>query len=843
MANIPSTSSRNTSPLADPLDSLSTSPAHNRPNFLQNKSYSIGASNPNVLTAPRTNHHHTRNASTPSFNSRNILANSGVVNEHKRKNSKLSISTSNSRRRSTTLNGLGLSSKNINLPPAIPGSERLLDESPQHGSVHRKSSSFKLSPNPLYSRTGSLSLESNRAHRNSASLSLNTSKLNTSLSPRLPTIDSPEDYSPTSRLSSSSFSDNNLNGSSPRPTRSRSTTGAFSGGNSNGGSQETGLFAELRQRYPHMAVTIMSIISWYCFSVSISLYNRWMFSNKNLNFSFPILITSFHQTILFCLSLGTLICIPRFRLNSDDIQPAGGYKPMEPLENFDYADLETNNINNPTNPTSSTTDTDEFSEFKLGQHLDTMSYIPEWKEYVTKILPCSIASAGDIGLGNTAFRFITLSLYTMIKTSALIFVLLWGVVFKLERMTTRILTIVLIMTFGVILMVWGQHDDDPSTAHVSIPTVSGPVAENGSDMPIAAAHPIHDDYPSVADDPANNAGGVAGAGRNGVIGPDQYEYGQIVPDEPEIQDEDMASYTIRILKRELIRRAAEKPAHLIFLGSVLVLASACMSGLRWALTQIMLKRNVRTKNPILTMFYLSPSMALVLFLFGVCVEGFGNFLASEIWIQKGVIVTCFLILIPGLLAFFMTLSEFILLQYASLLTLSIAGIFKEILTIFISWLLFDDKLSLINVIGLAITLSDIVWYNMYRFQQASSTTENNLVSGSTKSKLTPSNSFARFQFQVNEGSDEEDDDYIDHNTAGISPTATYTTPVGQLPPISLNSVPVAVGSTAGGTSGSIVGGSGALAGAVAAAAGAGGYGKRDSSGHGVPEEIELKDMK
>ncbi|GME97613.1 unnamed protein product [Ambrosiozyma monospora] len=360
MANIPSTSSRNTSPLADPLDALSTSsPTHNRPNFLQNKSHSVTANNPNVLTAPRTNHHHTRNASTPSFNSRNILANSGVINEHKRKNSKLSVTTSNSRRRSSTLNGLGLSSKSVNLPSAIPGSERLLDESPQH----RRSSSFKLSPNPLYSRTGSLSLESNKAHRNSASLSLTPSKLNTSLSPRLPTIDSPEDYSPTSRLSSSSFSDNNL--TSPRPVRSRSGTGAFSvGGNSNGGgSQDTGLFAELRQRYPHMAVTILSILSWYCFSVSISLYNRWMFSNKNLNFSFPILITSFHQTILFCLSLGTLICIPRFRLNSNDIQPSGGYKPMEPLENFDYADIETNNMNNnATNPTSSTADTDEFAD-------------------------------------------------------------------------------------------------------------------------------------------------------------------------------------------------------------------------------------------------------------------------------------------------------------------------------------------------------------------------------------------------------------------------------------------------------------------------------------------------
>ncbi|GMF54625.1 unnamed protein product [[Candida] boidinii] len=87
-----------------------------------------------------------------------------------------------------------------------------------------------------------------------------------------------------------------------------------------------------------------------------------------------------------------------------------------------------------------------------------MSYLLSPKEYLTKILPCSLASAGDIGLGNTSFRFITLSLYTMIKTSSLVFVLLWGVLFKLERMTLRILTIVIIMTFGVMMMVVGQHD-------------------------------------------------------------------------------------------------------------------------------------------------------------------------------------------------------------------------------------------------------------------------------------------------------------------------------------------------------------------------------------------------
>ncbi|KAG7904855.1 hypothetical protein KL907_003071 [Ogataea polymorpha] len=409
----------------------------------------------------------------------------------------------------------------------------------------------------------------------------------------------------------------------------------------------------IKRAYPHLGITMMSIISWYGFSLSISLYNRWMFSNKNLDFSFPIIITSFHQCILFLLSMLTLAIIPRFRLNYH-------------FQTHYASEAEHLNSDN----ANSSDELNELLETKKPEQLD---YRMPVREYLTKILPCSVASAGDIGLGNTAFRFISLSLYTMIKTSSLVFVLLWGVLFKLERMTWRIVSIVLIMTIGVIMMVWGQHEDD------SEPT------------------PI----------------------------PNTPAAGQIVAD----SDEDMSS---RIMRRLLSRET--KAAHLIFLGSILVLGSACMSGLRWALTQIMLKRNPRTTNPILTILYLSPAMSVVLLIMGSLVEGLRSFARSPIWEEKGFGLTCLLILIPGLLAFFMTLSEFVLLQYATLLTLSIAGIFKELLTIFTSWLLFGDKLTFVNLVGLAITLADIVWYNFYRFDEIQNET-------TTKNKVTPSPSF------------------------------------------------------------------------------------------------------
>ena len=347
------------------------------------------------------------------------------------------------------------------------------------------------------------------------------------------------------------------------------------------------LIKNLYIHYPNLNIIIISIILWYILSMTISVYNRWMFSTEKLNFKYPIIITSFHQLLLTFLSIISLIIFPKFKLN-------------------------TNTNNNSTG--------------------EKLNYIIPLKEYISKILPCSIASAGDIGLGNTSFRFITLSLYTMVKTSSLIFVLLWGVFFKLEKLTFKIFLIVIVMIGGVSMMIYGQNDN----------------------------------------------------------------HSEII-----------------------------KSTNFVFIGILLVLISSCMSGLRWALTQIMLKRNKHTKNPILTMLYVSPGMFIFLLIVGIIVEGFKNFLNADIWLNKGTLITVILIIIPGFLAFLMTIAEYTLLQNASLLTLSIAGIFKELLTIFVSWVIFDDKLSLLNIIGLIITFSDIICYNIYRYNENDNLMKNN----------------------------------------------------------------------------------------------------------------------
>ncbi|OWB83840.1 hypothetical protein B5S33_g2474 [[Candida] boidinii] len=392
-------------------------------------------------------------------------------------------------------------------------------------------------------------------------------------------------------------------------------------------------YAELKEKVPNINIVIVSILSWYFFSLSISLYNKWMFG-PHLNFKFPILVTACHQLTLFWLSCITLIIWPRFRLNYTDSKETAPAQPM--------------------------------------------SYLMNPKTYFLRIVPCALASAGDIGLGNSSLKFITISLYTMLKSSAvLIFTLFWGVLLRLERFTSKLLAITLVMTVGVTMLVYGQGANHEAAS---------PISEEESVIQQRlikrAVQLVGSNLGKLSDATGKNTA-AAGASTTDTL----------------------VTYVA---------------SSAVVLGSMLVFLASCMSGLRWALTQIALRGNKYTKNPILTIFYLSPAMAITLIFVGSYIEGFENFASSNIWIEKGVAGTMFLLLVPGLFAFLMTLSQFIILQNAPLLTLSIAGIFRELITIFLGWLVFGDQLNWINGLGILVTLGDLIWYNFYRWEQANS---------------------------------------------------------------------------------------------------------------------------
>ncbi|KAH3680446.1 hypothetical protein WICPIJ_008275 [Wickerhamomyces pijperi] len=352
----------------------------------------------------------------------------------------------------------------------------------------------------------------------------------------------------------------------------------------------------LQHRYFKVGV---AILGWYVFSLTISIYNNWMFDKKSLNLPFPILITSFHQLILSGLSYLTLYLKPS-------------------LYGSDYQ---------------------ERSKKKFDS-----------RYFITRLFPCSLSSALDVGAANMSLRYIPLSIYTMIKSSSIAFVLLFGILTKLEKFSWNLLSIVVIMSIGVTLMAQKDHHASNS--------------EEGETKTVG-------DY---------------------------------------------------------------------LFGSLLVVFSAMMSGLRWVLTQLLIiksdeglnnrdsegsdddqlegkaKKRAKT-HPVVTISQLAPSMFAVLFVVGAFVEGLEAFISNDIWHKNSLIHNFVLLLSPGVLVFFMTFFEFTILSLSHVLTLSIFGILKEVLTILLSVLIFKDHLSGVNLIGLGISLVDIIWYNYFRYME------------------------------------------------------------------------------------------------------------------------------
>ncbi|KAK2754655.1 Triose-phosphate Transporter [Arachnomyces sp. PD_36] len=155
------------------------------------------------------------------------------------------------------------------------------------------------------------------------------------------------------------------------------------------------------------------------------------------------------------------------------------------------------------------------------------------------------------------------------------------------------------------------------------------------------------------------------------------------------------------------------------LGFTLVIASAFFSGFRWGLTQILLLRHPATSNPFSTLFFLTPIMFVSLIIIAIPVEG-PSATAEGISIlvaEKGLFTAILLLIFPGVLAFCMIASEFALLQRSSVVTLSICGIFKEVITISAAGIVFHDPLTPINISGLIVTIGSIASYNYIKIKK------------------------------------------------------------------------------------------------------------------------------
>lgn len=162
-------------------------------------------------------------------------------------------------------------------------------------------------------------------------------------------------------------------------------------------------------------------------------------------------------------------------------------------------------------------------------------------------------------------------------------------------------------------------------------------------------------------------------------------------------------------------------------GFLLVLSASFISGLRWTLNQIVLQReDIGLTNPIDMMYHIQPWMILSLLPLSSGFEAMKLAVSEQAFGYQdgGQLVKNMLILMFGaFLAFFLEFSEFMVVSHSSGLTLSIAGIFKEVITLLLAAFVNGDQMSLVNGAGLLICLLGIALHVMFKFKQTEEVSE------------------------------------------------------------------------------------------------------------------------
>ncbi|KAI9115519.1 hypothetical protein K1719_013188 [Acacia pycnantha] len=154
-----------------------------------------------------------------------------------------------------------------------------------------------------------------------------------------------------------------------------------------------------------------------------------------------------------------------------------------------------------------------------------------------------------------------------------------------------------------------------------------------------------------------------------------------------------------------------------FWGFVLVMLAAVMSGFRWCMTQILLqKEDYGMKNPLTVMSYVTPVMAGATALLSLALDPWGEFRQNKYFNSPGHITqSCLLMLFGGALAFLMVLTEYVLVSVTSAVTITIAGVVKEAVTILVAVLYFHDQFTWLKGLGLFTIIVGVCLFNWYKY--------------------------------------------------------------------------------------------------------------------------------
>uniref|UniRef100_A0A8C5KSX2 Sugar phosphate transporter domain-containing protein n=2 Tax=Jaculus jaculus TaxID=51337 RepID=A0A8C5KSX2_JACJA len=141
-------------------------------------------------------------------------------------------------------------------------------------------------------------------------------------------------------------------------------------------------------------LTLGLVLLYYCFSIGITFYNKWL----TKSFHFPLFMTLLHLAVIFLFSALSRVLV------------------------------------------------------QCSSHRARV--VLSWTDYLRRVAPTALATALDVGLSNWSFLYITVSLYTMTKSSAVLFILIFSLIFKLEELRAALVLVVLLIAGGLFMFTY-----------------------------------------------------------------------------------------------------------------------------------------------------------------------------------------------------------------------------------------------------------------------------------------------------------------------------------------------------------------------------------------------------
>ncbi|KAL3943329.1 MAG: hypothetical protein SGBAC_002612 [Bacillariaceae sp.] len=80
----------------------------------------------------------------------------------------------------------------------------------------------------------------------------------------------------------------------------------------------------------------------------------------------------------------------------------------------------------------------------------------DWNTWAKIAVPCGLVTALDVGLSNLSLAVITITFYTMVKSSTPVFVLGWAHIFGIEKITSQLIGVAAVIAVGEFVTVYGE---------------------------------------------------------------------------------------------------------------------------------------------------------------------------------------------------------------------------------------------------------------------------------------------------------------------------------------------------------------------------------------------------